>query len=253
MKRAVVILALACAAATAACGGNGPTDPTPNPPRISRTRFLAFGDSFTAGEVTTPVGGQLGVVIGEWGARTLIRRQVVVPTASYPSQLQTQLRTTYLSQATAITVLNSGEPSERILDGARRFPGVFDANRPEVVLLQEGANGLPLVGPDISTGVMRTMVQAAKNGGARVFVGSMIPQVAGRPRATTPVSETLAYNNTLQIMSTQENVTYVDLYSPMLADAPTLIGSDGLHPTEAGYRRIADLFFSAIRAQLEER
>ena len=44
-------------------------------------------------------------------------------------------------------------------------------------------------------------------------------------------------------------MTYVDLYNPMLADAATLIGSDGLHPTEAGYRRIADLFFAAIRAR----
>jgi lysophospholipase L1-like esterase len=250
MHRFVLILALACTAATVACGGGdkGPIGPTPQP-RISRTRFLAFGDSFTAGEVTTPIGSQLGS--GESGVGTLIRKQIVVPTASYPSQLQTQLRITYASQGAAITVLNSGEPSERILDGAQRFPGVFDANRPEVVLLQEGANGLPLVGPDISTGVMRIMVQAAKNGGARVFVGSMIPQVAGRPRATTPVSETLAYNNTLQIMSTQESVTYVDLYNPMLAEAATLIGSDGLHPTEAGYRRIAELFFAAVKRELE--
>jgi lysophospholipase L1-like esterase len=234
-------IALACAVCVAAgCGGDkGPIGPTPQP-RISRTRFLAFGDSFTAGEVTSPI-----------GSLTLIHKQIVVPTASYPSQLQTQLRIAYLSQGAAITVLNGGEPGERILDGAQRFPGVFDANRPEVVLLQEGANGLPQVGPDISSGLMRTMVQAAKNGGARVFVGSMIPQVAGRPRATTPVSETLAYNNTLQIMSTQEGVTYVDLYNPMLAEAPTLIGSDGLHPTEAGYRKIADLFFAAIRAELE--
>jgi len=100
---------------------------------------------------------------------------------------------------------------------------------------------------------MRIMVQTAKNGGARVFVGSMIPQVAGRPRATTPASELLAYNNTLQIMSTQEGVTYVDLYSPMLPDAATLIGSDGLHPAESGYRKIADLFFAAIRTALETR
>jgi lysophospholipase L1-like esterase len=167
--------------------------------------------------------------------------------------LESQLRGAYSAQSALISVQNSGEPSERILDGAQRFPGVFDANRPEVVLLMEGANGLPQVGPDISAGLMRTMVQKAKEGGARVFVGSMIPQVAGRPRATTPVSELLAYNATLQIMATQESVAYVDVYSAMLPDAATLIGSDGLHPTEAGYRKIADVFFAAVKGALEER
>jgi lysophospholipase L1-like esterase len=244
MPRSFVLLALVCTVLAAACGGNdGPTGPTPQPPRLSRTRFLAFGDSFTAGEVTNPTS------LSPSG----IHKLIVVPAASYPTLLQSQMRSTYASQSGAIAVQNSGEPSERILDGVQRFPGVFEASRPEVVLLMEGANGLPQVGPDISTGLMRIMVQTAKTGGARVFVGSMIPQVAGRPRATTPVSETLAYNSVLQIMSTQESVTYVDLYNPMLADAATLIGSDGLHPTEAGYRKIADLFFAAIRPQLEER
>jgi lysophospholipase L1-like esterase len=239
-----MFLFVAACALVASCGGdNGPTGPTPKPPRISRTKFLAFGDSFTAGEVTNPVSLAPGT----------IGKLIVVPSTSYPTQLEGQLRTTYSAQASAITMVNSGEPSERILDGAQRFPGVFDANRPEVVLLMEGANGLPLVGPDISTGVMRTMVQKAKEGGARVFVGSMLPQVAGRPRATTPVSELLAYNNTLQIMSAQEGITYVDLYNAMLAEASSLIGGDGLHPTESGYRKIADLFFTAIRTELEER
>lgn len=242
MPRPLILIAAACALVAAACGDKGPTGPTPKIPRISRTRFLAFGDSFTAGEVTSPIAA----------SPSLIGKLVLVPTASYPSQLQAQLRTTYASQATAIAVTNSGEASERILDGAQRFPGVFDMYRPEVVLIQEGANGLPQVGPDISTGVMRTMVQKAKDGGARVFVGSMLPQIAGRPRGNTPVSELLAYNNTLQIMSSQESVIYVDLYNPMLADATTLIGSDGLHPTEAGYRKIADLFFAAIKNTLEE-
>ena len=242
MPRSFLLFALACTI-VAGCGtGNAPTGPTPNPPRISHTRFLAFGDSFTAGEVTNPTSA----------APSGIHKLILVPTASYPTQLQTQLRTTYAAQAASITVFNSGEPSERILDGNQRFPGVFDANRPEVVLLMEGANGLPQVGPDISTGLMRIMVQKAKDGGARVFVGSMIPQVAGRPRATTPVSELLAYNNTLQIMSTQESVTYVDLYNALLPDAPTLIGGDGLHPTEAGYRRIAEVFAAAITAALKE-
>jgi len=241
MKRLVFLLALACT--SAACSGNGPTGPTPDPARLSRTKFLAFGDSFTAGEVTNPTST---VPSG-------IHKLILVPTASYPTQLQSQLRATYASQAASITVENSGVASERILDGNDRFPGAFDATRPEVVLLMEGANGLPQVGPDISTGIMRIMVQKAKSGGARVFVGSMIPQVAGRPRATTPASETLAYNNTLQVMSAQESVTYVDLYNPMLPEAATLIGSDGLHPTESGYRKIADLFFAAIRTALETR
>ena len=252
MFRSFVPVALVCTLIAAGCSsdsGSGPSGPTPNPTRISRTKFLAFGDSFTAGEVTNPTGSQLGVGSGAQG----IHKLILVPTASYPTQLQSQLRTTYSAQAASITVINSGEPSERILDGNQRFPGVFDANRPEVVLLMEGGNGLPQVGPDISTGIMRIMVQKAKDGGARVFVGSMIPQVAGRPRATTPVSELLAYNNTLQIMSTQETVTYVDLYNAMLPDAATLIGSDGLHPTEAGYRRIADVFFAAISRELEQR
>jgi lysophospholipase L1-like esterase len=241
MPRLFLLVAVVCSVA-AACGGNGPTGPTPQPPRLSRAKFLAFGDSFTAGEVTNPV------ALSPSG----IHRLVVVPSASYPTVLQSTLRTTYTAQGSGITVQNAGEPGERILDGLARFPGVFDASRPEVVLIMEGANGLPQVGPDISTGVMRIMVQHAKSGGARVFVGSMIPQVAGRPRATTPASELVAYNNTLQIMSTQEGVTYVDLYNPMLPEAATLIGSDGLHPAESGYRRMADLFFASIRSALQE-
>ena len=242
MSRSIILVAATCAVLTACGGGSSATGPTPKTPRISRTKFLAFGDSFTPGEVTNPVSLSTGT----------IGKLIVVSSTSYPPQLQATLRTTYSAQSAAITVTNSGEPSERILDGAQRFPSVFDANRPEVVLLQEGANGLAGVGPGISAGVMRTMVQTATSGGARVFVGSMIPQVAGRPRGNTPTGELLAYNNTLQIMATQEGVIYVDLYNAMLADAATLIGSDGLHPTEAGYRKIADLFFSAIKAALEE-
>src|ERR1051325_3802092 len=140
MQRSTLVTVIACALLVACGGDKGPTGPTPKPPRISRTKFLAFGDSFTAGEVTNPIAA----------APATIGKLILVPTASYPSQLQTQLRTTYPSQATSIVVTNGGEASERILDGVNRFPGVFDANRPEVVLLMEGANGLAQVGPDIS-------------------------------------------------------------------------------------------------------
>ena len=240
MSRSIICVALC--ALMAACGGDPPTGPTPAP-RLSRTRFMAFGDSFTAGEVTNP-GSASSSSIG---------KLVLVPTASYPAVLQSRLWATYTPQAPAISVTNAGEAGERILDGLQRFPGAFDAARPEVLLIMEGANGLPGVGPDISADVMRIMVQHAKAGNARVFVGSMIPQVAGRPRGNTPVSELLAYNRTLQLMSQQEGVVFVDLYTAMLPDAASLIGSDGLHPSEAGYRFIAQMFFEAIRRELEVR
>jgi lysophospholipase L1-like esterase len=243
MHRVCLIVALACTLCAACGGSNGPTGPTSGVPRLSRTRFMAFGDSFTAGEVTSPIAQAPGVV----------HRLVVLPAASYPAVLQGQLQAAYPAQASDIAIVNSGEPGERILDGVQRFPSAFDASRPEVVLLMEGANGLPGVGPDISASLMRIMVLGAKNGRARVFVGSMIPQVPGRPRAMTPEFELLNYNRTLQQMSIEEGVTFVDLYNAMLPEAATMIGSDGLHPTEAGYRRIADLFFAAIKTQLEEK
>jgi lysophospholipase L1-like esterase len=245
MRRSLVILALASAAAAACGGGNGgptgPTGPTPTAARISRTRFFAFGDSITAGEVTVPIGATGGV-----------SKLVVVPAASYPSVLQSRLASTYTGQASAITVTNQGAGSEQILDGVQRFNQVFPGSGAEVLLLQEGVNGLNFVGPDTSTGLMRIMVQQGKSANARVYVGSMIPTVAGRPRSSNPTA-LVTYNGVLQIMASQEGITYVDLYNPLLADAQTLIGSDGLHPTEAGYRRIAELFFEALKRDLEVR
>lgn len=234
-------LVIVCAGVMAACGGgSGPTGPTANPARLSRTKFLAFGDSITAGEVTQPVGADGG-----------IGKLVVVPATSYPTVLQGRLTSTYSSQASSIAVNNQGAGSEFILDGVQRFDRVFPQSQAQVVLLQEGVNGLSFVGPDTSTGLMRIMVQQAKDGSARVFVGSMIPTIAGRTRSQNPAA-LVAYNNVLQIMCTQEGATYVDLYTAMLPEAGSLIGGDGLHPTEAGYRRMADLFFTAIRGVLEE-
>ena len=45
--------------------------------------------------------------------------------------------------------------------------------------------------------------------------------------------------------------TLIDVFSALLPDLDGNIGSDGLHPTEIGYRRIAETVFAAIRADLE--
>lgn len=242
MYRIGLLLVVVCTATAVACGGATPTGPSGGRiARISRTTFLAFGDSFTAGEVTTLMASPGG-----------ISRQVIIESSAYPRVLQSQLHTSYPTQAGSITVANQGKPGETILEGVVRFEDVFEPGRSEVVLLQEGGNHLGLIGPDVSAGLMRVMVQRAKNGNARVFVGSMVPTLPNRPRSQVP-SQLVTYNNALRAMCTQEGVTFVDLYNAMLPQAEQLIGTDGLHPTEAGYRRIAELFFAAIQLELQER
>ena len=232
-----------CCAVVAACGGSTPTGPTKTP-SLSRTRFLAFGDSITAGEVTAP--------LGAGGPSSLSRKLVVLPAASYPSQLTSLLQAKYPAQASAFVVANMGVPGETVLEGEVRFPAAMISSRAEAVLLMEGVAGLPVAGPDQSTDVVQRMVQVAKVHGARVFVGSMVPTIEGRQRSASSAA-LVAYNLKLQQMARDEGAVYVDLYNALLPEAGTVIGVDGLHPTEVGYKRIADVFFAAIQANLEVR
>jgi lysophospholipase L1-like esterase len=61
------------------------------------------------------------------------------------------------------------------------------------------------------------------------------------------------YANRMRRIAEVQGVTLVDLYTLMLPDAQRYIGVDGLHPNEAGYARMADLFFQSIQSVLEVR
>src|SRR5215213_757195 len=83
-------------------------------PTLSKTKFLAFGDSITAGEVTFPV---FSSVIGA----TAISKQVVVPSAAYPTVLLNTLRGRYASQASSFEVFNYGFGGEKVATARNRF------------------------------------------------------------------------------------------------------------------------------------
>jgi lysophospholipase L1-like esterase len=59
------------------------------------------------------------------------------------------------------------------------------------------------------------------------------------------------YNAWVRSLARGEGAVLVDLYAGMITDVPRYIGVDGLHPTEAGYERIAELVFAAIRQAFE--
>jgi lysophospholipase L1-like esterase len=214
-------------------------------PQISRLRYMAFGDSITAGEVTFP-GSTAGLTSG---------KQVVVPSAAYPTVLERLLRSRYQFQGDQIFVFNQGLGGEKAVDARSRYISALVALRPDVVLILSGHNDIPSGADGAASGAaseIRIMALEARQRGVRVFIATPVP---GRPGGNRTISPFLLldYANRMRDVAAREGAVLVDLYSAMLPDVQRYIGVDGLHPNEAGYARIADLFFQAIQADLEVR
>lgn len=214
-------------------------------PQLSRLKFMAFGDSITAGEVTFP---------GSTGGLTSGKLQVV-PSAAYPTVLQRLLRTRYQFQGDQVIVSNQGLSGEKAIEARNRFFSAMTTVRPDVVLLFHGHNDIPSGADGAASGAaneIRVMAIEAKLRGARVFIATPVP---ARPNGNRTVQTFLLvdFANRMRAIASQEGAVLVDLYAAMLPDVFRYIGVDGLHPNEAGYTRIAELFFQAIQADLEVR
>ena len=234
-RRAAAAL-LAVTACTLSGCGDSPAAPSPTPPvtpRLGVTRFVAFGDSFTEGVVSAPL--------------------LLTLTTSYPTRLTSLLQDRYLAQTLA--VVNAGLSGEQAGDALPRLRGVLSQHSPEVLLLLEGANDLIWWKTEVP-GVRRTaealeeLVNEALRRNVRVFLATLPPWRAGSYRQLDP-TRPAQLNVEIDSIARRRGAVLVDLYTAMLPEIDTLIGRDGLHPTEAGYERIAQVFFEVIRATLE--
>jgi lysophospholipase L1-like esterase len=205
---------------------------------------MAFGDSITAGEVTVPV--------SRADQDVRFTPTVIVPSASYPSVLAELLRMNYPKQAEAIEVFNEGRPSETVIKAMPRFLEAFEARHPDVVLLMDGYNDVCCGGPSagqIAAGAVAEIAAEARRRGARVFVANLAPF---KPGFRAGSAEALAaFNESIPTYTAIGHDVLVDVFSQLQAEIERNIGVDGLHPTEVGYRRIAQAFYFAIRATLE--
>ncbi len=226
---------------TAACSFQVTLTPSP---KLALIKFMAFGDSITAGEVTDPIGGV--TPFGEFP----IFRQIVVPSASYPTVLQRQLVSRFLAQSSTIQMINEGLSGETAPQAVPRFSAAVNSRRPEVVLLLEGYNGVTANGgASGAAAALSAMASEARNRGARVFIATLTP---GKPGSRQiPDLFINNYNDRLHQIVRGEGAVLVDLFGALSADVNSYIGIDGLHPNEAGYRKMAETFFAAIRADLE--
>jgi lysophospholipase L1-like esterase len=214
------------------------------PPKIGATSYLAFGDSMTAGEV-----------VSEGDGRARILR--VDAAKSYPAELQRDLTSVYTLQAQSISVHNQGKPLESAVDGVSRLQGLIATGNYEALTLMEGA--IDLGDRDSRTAqkaldAVRTMVRNTKGKGIRVFLATLPPE---NPSGCCPdrglaASLVEPYNSGLRTIASQENVELVDVFQAFNGDITTLIDFDGLHPTPAGYTKIAETFFKSIKQALEQ-
>ncbi|MGH9411240.1 MAG: SGNH/GDSL hydrolase family protein [Vicinamibacterales bacterium] len=205
------------------------------------TKILCFGDSLTYGVVQPPA----SLMSLDAGA-----------SVSYPYKLQTLETARYTSQT--ITVWNDGNSGEAAEDSGTyaRLTDGLSQTQPDVLLLLEGANDLGKyvsvnvsqdAGITAAVNAMEDMVRAAQARGAAVFVATLPPQRVGAQRAGN-ADLVDPYNAALKVMIARKGATLVDLNTlfPL-----SLIGLDGLHPTEDGYEKMAEIFQSALAAVYE--
>ena len=212
------------------------------PAKLSAVKFMAFGDSMTQG-VTSLIPTMLAYN----------------PHDAYPLKLEALLAARYTAQVTQ--VINEGEAGEQADgNGKRRFGGVLNADKPDVVLLLEGANDLNhylIATGDSDEGVtpaaraLEEMVDTARKKGVPVLLATLPPQDPegnnGRSAGSVP-----KLNDAIRRLAQGDDVIIVDLFNGLGGVPDGSIGADGLHPTPAGYDRIAQIWFDAIQRHYEE-
>jgi lysophospholipase L1-like esterase len=208
-------------------------------PRLKGATIVAFGDSITAGVVSAPVSTALRIDLPD----------------SYPSVLRQFLQSRYTSQD--IVMINEGLPGEQVLgtgsssNGEGRIERVVLQYKPDVLVILEGVNGLSVSNAeDIAEGLRRGTRRARTRGVPLILVSTILPGVTGRPKAPNPAAVEIL-NAEIRGWAGSEGAVLVDMFAHVNPQKELLIGQDGLHPTAAGYTRMAEVFRDVIQSSFE--
>jgi lysophospholipase L1-like esterase len=220
---------------------------TVTPLLIDAKRFIAFGDSITAGEN---------------GRNSPLYRFVDFPNL-YPVKLEGLLNAEYPDQG--IVVLNRGVGGDPIERGVERLPGVLEADRGDVLLLLDGYNNLlaectpDRAGSaacarkidDVVAGIRECIriARVSAYGIKYIFVSTITPPgplVGSRDRRIA-ADAVVRTNAALAAMVGTQGATLVDTYARFVGHEAEYVDEDGLHLRPAGYQAMAQAFFDVIR------
>ena len=146
------------------------------------------------------------------------------------------------------TIVNASISGETTIGGRTRMPALLDRHKPDIVVIELGANdglrGLPVASAE---GNLRAMVDMAQKKKAKVMlIGMRMPPNYGR-------AYTESFFNMFKKISTETRSPLVPFMLEGVADKPALFQQDRLHPTAAAHPIILNnvwpTFSSLIKKQ----
>jgi lysophospholipase L1-like esterase len=168
---------------------------------------VAFGDSITQGNGETP----------------------------YSTFLQTKVG----DQA---NVINEGKGGEFTLDGEVRIKSVLSNDKPNYILIMEGANDL-IDGLSSSFVIYNLgwMIDSSQDAGAIPILSTVTPNT----KTSLTVSIENDLNPAIASLAAGKGVTLVDSHAAVAGNWSSLT-TDGLHPNAAGAEVLASAFYAAL-------
>ncbi|MCW6510291.1 SGNH/GDSL hydrolase family protein [Lichenifustis flavocetrariae] len=170
--------------------------------------------------------------------------------STYPAQLQ-MLFAKSEPAGPLVDVVNRGINGEDVDAMLRRLNGDVLSRRPNLIIWQLGSNDA-LHGHALETfpDKLRQGLRAMRAAGSAVIL--IGPQWNPDPTAMTKLT---VYADTIRAVARDENVAFIDRLTLMprwvrdkLIRPEDLIGQDGVHMTDSGYRLLAEAAYETILA-----
>jgi acyl-CoA thioesterase-1 len=145
-------------------------------------------------------------------------------------------------------VVNASVSGETTAGGLRRLPVDLKRHKPDLVLIELGANdalrGQPVAG--IRSNLVEMIKLARKARAEPVIVGLMIPPNYG-------IDYAAEFRRLYPALATAQKAAIVPFLLEGIADKPEMFQADQLHPTAEGEVRVADTVWAALKPLLTAR
>jgi acyl-CoA thioesterase I len=167
----------------------------------------------------------------------------LAPEQGWVAMLAQRLR----SQGYEYQVVNASESGETSGGGLERLPRALELHRPELVILELGANdGLRALPVEEMRANLERMLQLLRQAGARVLlVGIRIPPNYG-PRYTQE------FERVFPELAKQYHLPLVPFLLQKVALDPELMQADGMHPNARGEAPVLDTVWPYLEPLLKK-